>query len=531
MRDGGQITFRAVRFAAESVTLLLDDGTRTIPFSEIAELHLEPGDSWGAYFDELCQLSPRGRSRLLQVETVSGLVATASLSRFDARVRGDFQDSGHWLHGLQPAWSMDMLWLRNAEIRCRRSFAPHEVPLARIRPSTESQRLEVGKTSWPWRLNQNALGGPLRSGGKTFGWGFGVHGANELRFALPRSAVSLESWVGLDHVVGRGGCAVASVLLDDSADRPLYESPLLVGSNEFAASGSVSLASRRSAAAKLILKVDSAHQERPAGADPWEIRDFVDWGDPLVTLDREGLRQELNRQLVDQIAAWDGWDVQFDAQQVHGVNVASNTSGDRGGFAYAVAVHSSPLKLTRQVILGPSDRWLVINAAAAQGSTDMPRIEVHIDGRRIIERPLRVAAGRPADDEPLAVPLAEFRREVAHKIEIRQPAAPGSVPFLWRGIHISQQHPSLFRVLEDELPDTAEGVVEDKYSGRQCLRLPAGQQVELAVSGPIRIREAAQPGEYRFVRFAFRQQGQGGPAARAASSRIARRAAGAGRRL
>ena len=214
-------------------------------------------------------------------------------------------------------------------------------------------------------------------------------------------------------------------------DSPLYESPLLVGSNEFAASGSVSLASRSSAAAQLILRVDSAHQERPVGADPWEIRDFVDWGDPLVTLDREGLRQELNRQLVDQIAAWDGWDVQFDAQQVHGVNVASNTTGDRGGFAYAVAVNSSPLKLTRQVILGPSDRWLVVNAAAAQGSTDMPRIEVQIDGRRIIERPLSVAAGSPADDEPLAVPLAEFRRGVAHKIEIRQPAIsspPGTRP-------------------------------------------------------------------------------------------------------
>jgi len=510
LRDGGQVEFRAARFSAESVTLLLEDGTRKIPFSDIAELHFKSTDSWHAHFDELCLISPDGLSRILQVVTVRGLIATASMSRFDARVRGDSEDSGRWLHGVQPAWSLDMIWVRCADIRLRRSFAPDEVPLARIRPEPANRLMDPNSTGWPWRLNENVLGGPLRAGGKAFGWGFGVHAAQELRFPLPASALTLETWLGLDHVVGQGGCARGRIVLEHARDKPLYESPLLVGSNQVAASGPVLLPDGQQAPRKLILISDAAHDARPPGADPWEIRDFLDWGDPLIKLRPQHLPRELERHVANNIAAWRGWQVQTQDTGLHGVNVVSSAPEKRGGFDYAVGIHGSALELARRVTIGPLDRWLVVHAAATEPSNAAARLEVSIDGVRTVEAQLPVESASPADAEPLAFELAASLRGQTHEIRIRQLPITGSAPVVWRGISLSPHHPSLFRVLEDNLPDVGRpGVTQGTLSGEQGLPIAGNEKVELSVASPIVIRERAHPGEYRFVRFAFRQQGQG----------------------
>ncbi|KKK66168.1 hypothetical protein LCGC14_2966800, partial [marine sediment metagenome] len=43
----------------------------------------------------------------------------------------------------------------------------------------------------------------------------------------------------------------------------------------------------------LGLLTDEAHQGRPAGADPLDIRDMLDWLEPVLLLDQAKLKQNV----------------------------------------------------------------------------------------------------------------------------------------------------------------------------------------------------------------------------------------------
>ena len=287
-RDGRSVTFRAARFGDGLVHLLLAEGQRKIFFTEIAELHLPASDTWQDYFDELAALCPNGAGRLQQLETADGLVATASQDRFAANGTADYQLC---VHGVQPAWSLEILWIPTVQIWMRRFFAPHEVPLSRVWPAASKQRSLLGGSGQPWRMNRNVQAGPLRSGGQEFGWGFGVHAFSELQFDLPLFAVAFRTTVGLDRIAGKGGCARARVFADTASSTPIYESPLLIGSDNAFDSGDIRFAT--GPRKRLILQVDAAHDNRPPGTDPFDIRDMTDWLDPLLQLDPEKLKVEL----------------------------------------------------------------------------------------------------------------------------------------------------------------------------------------------------------------------------------------------
>src|SRR5262249_28609962 len=78
--DDRQIGFRALRWTAEGVTLLLTEGsTRNVPFAEIAELHLPRRDPWRAYRETLTDLTPDCSARLMRIETNRGLVLTGTM--------------------------------------------------------------------------------------------------------------------------------------------------------------------------------------------------------------------------------------------------------------------------------------------------------------------------------------------------------------------------------------------------------------------------------------------------------------------
>ena len=166
---------RAIRFSPGEVHLLLPDGDRRIDWSDLAELHLPAADPWTPGSISSLQLCPNIDTRLYEIETTGGLVATASLARLAMRFEGNSAESDRWVHGIQPAWSLDILWVPFREIAFVRSFAPREVPLSRIAP-----RHVASAAVWAARkrsqINRNVLGGPLRSKTLDFGWGLGVRG-------------------------------------------------------------------------------------------------------------------------------------------------------------------------------------------------------------------------------------------------------------------------------------------------------------------------------------------------------------------
>ena len=159
-------------------------------------------------------------------------------------VRGNPQDDHHWVHGVQPAWSLDMLWIPCRDIMLRRVFAANELPLFRLQPTNSEHTALFAEGDLPWKRNANVYQGQLRCGGDPFGWGFGVHGQHRLAFALPDSARSFRCNVGLDSMVGEGGCIQARVLASgDFDEQTLFESEFLVGSGDYVDTGDLALPS------------------------------------------------------------------------------------------------------------------------------------------------------------------------------------------------------------------------------------------------------------------------------------------------
>ncbi|MDP7016384.1 MAG: NPCBM/NEW2 domain-containing protein [Pirellulaceae bacterium] len=198
-------------------------------------------------------------------------------------------NAANWYHKIHPAWSVDPLWVRFSQIRIRQSFAANETPLTRWRPIRVVQRSTLGP-GLVWRSGSSVVGGRLRSAGREFGWGMGVHAENELHFELPSTAKSFRTLVALDGSVGDGGCARASIHLNDVESKPIYQSPILIGSKKVFETGELELTAEQDKTGNantrtLILVVRQQHDQRPTGADPLDIRDNVNWLEPLITLE------------------------------------------------------------------------------------------------------------------------------------------------------------------------------------------------------------------------------------------------------
>ena len=71
----------------------------------------------------------------------------------------------------------------------------------------------------------------------------------------------------------------------------------LIGSGEPASSGPIALTGPGGGQKSLLLVADPAHADRPPGTDPLDIRDLVDWLEPVLTLDLEKLKSEVAARL------------------------------------------------------------------------------------------------------------------------------------------------------------------------------------------------------------------------------------------
>jgi hypothetical protein len=412
LADGRTIFFRSLRWSQRGVLVLHDQGTERIGLDDITELNMPVRDGWEAYFDTVAMLAPTATSRLMRLETTGGLVATTSFERF--RATGNPADPRSWMHLVQPAWCLDPLWLANPEISMRRFFLPHEVPLSTIPPTTVKRDAKFGG-GWSWRTDRSVQGTPLEARRTPleakptpFGWGFGVQARCDLVFPLPTIATAFRSSVAVDAVARTGGCARASVHADAPGEQPLWQSGFLVGSTEIADTGSLPLAGPDGGHKSLVLVADMAHDGRPTAADPYDVRDLVDWLEPVVSLDPERLRAVVQSRLPQTIAAWQGSRIETRETEPLVVTNAVDpaAAADIAGYRRQVIRPGAELEIDREWTVTAEQSYLAVGVTRPPGAS-ASRFEIRIDGQSVAvaDVPERKPGVEPP---PFLLPLERF---------------------------------------------------------------------------------------------------------------------------
>lgn len=312
-RDGRQLVFRSLRWTDHGVRLLLEQGTDYVDYDQIAELHLPQPAPWDMVLRQLATLTPGADSRLMQLETDQGLLITTSLARLLPRSHGERTNPQHWVHVVQPVWSLDPLGVVHRRVRLRRFYDAHEVPLVAIEPAEQLHRAVFGGAWSVPRTNRNVYGGRLTTSGHEAPWGLGVQAQHDLEYQLSPLVVAFRTRMGLDEAAGARGCARGAVYAGvhvaagRHATTPLYRTSAVIGTGETFDSGRLELRNTSHADARLVLVADMAEHESSPRADPYDILDAWDWVEPIVELAADKLEAELARRALEALPALDDW--------------------------------------------------------------------------------------------------------------------------------------------------------------------------------------------------------------------------------
>ena len=364
-----------------------------------------------------------------------------------AALPGPRGSSSTWIHIIQPVWSLDLLSVPFRSIHMRWSFAPEQVPLCRVPPAAT-----VGPPLLPMYTNRDSAGRPLQSGGRQCAWGFAVHAYSELRFPLPKCASAFRSRIGLDHVVGSGGCARGRVYVGSTSGRCVYEGPLLIGSKRTVDTGRIRLGLPSAGPRHLVLQADPAHDNRPRGADPLNIRDKLDWLDPRLELDTAKLQDQVRLQAGGVLAAAPGWKLKLDKSGVYTRTSylhKPERSGRLGRFWTMIRAQGQPLRFSRTMTVAPADKWLAIHVSLSTGENPRPdAVALRVDGRQIQPRKIPTRQRWQDWPAPLLFALEEFQGKTV-TLELAQ-AADGK-PLHWQAVKTSEELPRAYhfaRILE-----------------------------------------------------------------------------------
>lgn len=425
-------------------------------------------------------------------------------------------DPDTWQHMVQPAWSLDPIWTPFNRIHTSSFFAPQEVPLSRLYPVGFKERHYLAKTSG-WRLNRNNRNAFLASGGREHGWGYAVHAYSELHFSLAELVTGFRSRLGLDRRVGDGGCAAGRVFLGSVDSQPLYQSPFLVGSHQTVDTGRLALPAAPGGRRRLILQADTAHDEGLSAVDPFDIRDMVDWLEPMLELDRERLAGVVSKRIHLNVPVWNGWSPALDAKaRCKWKFVLENRVEDC--FFPALSLRDAPLVLSRQVQPSEVRKWLQVDMGPVNSLRPDPSIlTVRVGEKELTPTPLPRRPAWQTGTIPLLYDLG-INKEAPITVEITQ--KPGGEFICWRDLSITHRPklPSLFALFEDhgvfapvsnKEAAVASLVDDDAFSGGRAIKLTPGGRFQIPLFGALNIRE--QPGDdaYRYLRFAFRKAGGG----------------------
>lgn len=517
LRSGSELTFKSHRFGGDFVSLLLNEGQVRTPFAELAEIRLPSPPLWEQHWDEVARLVTRPDSLLVQYETTDDLIVTASRERMAFRFEGNPVDSKRWVHALQPAWSLDPLWIPSRNVALRRFWKPQTVPLPRIAALALNQSpADAGLQQV--RLNRSTLDTPLRSALFDFGSGVGVHAPHRMSFPLPVGAVSFRTLVVLDRLARSGGCARGRIFLEPGG-KPLWESPLLIGSEALADAGLIGLPGPSAGSGSLVLEADAVLHGRPSGADPLNVRDYLDWVEAALEISPAEVQSQLDRHGAKLVSAWSDWQYSPPAKpgRLELLYQRDARVETEEGFLTGVRVLEKEIALRRVGPLGPQEEWFVASVTVAGDCNPRPEVQLLVDGKQVAGWKLATRMQNRDDNVPLVFSLAPFRAgSKPVTLEVRQtPAAEKTPPVVWRSLSLSERLPTVVALIPQSArafplaPADKGGATITGAREQAVVRLTPAGRFQIALGEQFSIRERPQWGEYRFLRFAVKKQGKG----------------------
>lgn len=431
-RDGRELAFRRVRFSPRGVLVLIDSGPVEVAIDEIAELHMPAVDSWEVYFEQLAALG-MSEGRLVRIETEDGLRITTSIPRFRSRSFGDGNDPNNWYRLVQPVWCQVPLAVAQKRIHTMHWTVVNEVPISIIEPVEVVHKPLIGG-EWPARRDRSVRDHFLATGNRESAWGIGMHANCRMTFELPAAAKVFKASVGLDKSVGRGGCARAAVYVDSVGAAPLWRSGHVIGSQTRVDTGALEVpATTGNKPRRLILIADAAHDDRPATADPFDIRDLVDWCEPVLELDPAALSAAVAARGAALVPAWDGWTVKVDGDLLALADRWNERPKDReeNRWRYiSEVIGDRQIKLTRSLLIEPEHRYLMLCVEQADGDGKGNPVTVSIDGKPYATFEIPALAWNGSSPSPRLVTVEALRgRDVT--IEIVQSAATAKHRVAW----------------------------------------------------------------------------------------------------
>ncbi len=511
LRSGMLVAFKSLRWTPTGVTVLTSDGLQQLALSDLAEVHLPRMNAWTSYFEQLAALSPDAVSRLIQIQSQDGSRWTTSTERFQPRHQGDRHRPEQWYQLIQPAWSLDSLWLRFRSIRAWRFFPPQEVPLSNFLPDQATHQAVFGE-GLEWQADQTVQHGPLQSLDQDFGWGFGVHGTSELLFSLPESARAFRTGYGLDRAAGNGGCINIDIVAGNN--QSLFKQTNLIGAAAVGQTDWQPLPAGPGEQRQIALRTDMAEKGRPADADPFDIRDLFNWYEPELRLDQKVLTAEVSRRGPARLAGLIGWTIDPEtSRSIRVANVVDDSNPRDPAFRLVARSTAPSYTLSRKLSIGRRNRWLNIVASRFAETSSPSTLQVRIDGQDLgrFDVPIRQSI---TDPEPIVVSVEPFQgRTVVIEVVVHPTDERSWVD--WRGFSIGAERPGLLTLFEEdekfaELLNHGSGRVEidteKPYSGKRSLKMTPGAGHNPMIPGwNALICEHPRLGQYRHLVFAWKK--------------------------
>lgn len=304
LADGRQLKARSIRWREYGLAMLTETGIVETTYAELADVVLPGVDVLRGIVED--NLSVEGDQTILRYTLAGGGVLTTSrATRVEERTRSRGRRRIDIYYIAQPAWSADAICIPEEEIAWCGYRRADEAPLSAMPAETLAERRLIGGVV-PWSRGAAAGEAIATSGSREADLAIATHAHSEIAFQLPPAAKQFSVAAGIADRVGDGGCVRLRIFADKvgglgevkadqlvaadeasaSNDSPgrveLWDSGFVTGRDAVKESGLLDVAGQ----SRVILVSEFAHDDRPEGADPLDIRDDVRWLRPIVTLDR-----------------------------------------------------------------------------------------------------------------------------------------------------------------------------------------------------------------------------------------------------